>query len=120
MNHEPLQSEPEVLPAPVLDESVFRTVPAFPPPRPVGNPELEQEYEAFLRLYPELLKTHYNCYVAVHQGKVVESGDDAVSVARHAYRKCGYVPIYINLVTDQPRRVERLPSSHTPRSAVPA
>jgi hypothetical protein len=50
----------DALPAPVIP---VRTVPAMPPPVP-QDPKLKREYEAFLRLYPELLKTHYVISVA--------------------------------------------------------
>jgi hypothetical protein len=79
-----------------------------------GAPEdkWHRERRAFWRLLPELLKTHRGKYVAVHNGQVVESGDDEVALALRAYRQHGYVPIYVGLVTDEPPRVERIP---TPR-----
>jgi hypothetical protein len=95
----------EVLPAPVID---VRTVPALPPPVPV-NPKLKREYQAFMQMLPELLKTHDEQYVAVHEGKVVESGSDKVAVALRAYARYGNVPIYVHLVTDRPQPLECLP-----------
>ncbi len=96
----------EVLPAPVID---VRTVPAIPPPVPC-DPRLKQEYEAFLQMLPELLKTHYEQYVGVHDGKVVECGTDKVAVASRAYARYGKVPIYVHLVTDRPQPLLRIPS----------
>ena len=57
----------DALPAPVL-------------PLPLKD-KWRHEQEAFRRLLPELLKTHRNQYVAIHAGKVVESGPDKLAVA---------------------------------------
>jgi hypothetical protein len=72
----------------------------------------QRERRAFLRLLPSLLPSHRGQYVAVHEGKVVESGPDKVAVGLRAYANYGYVPIYVGLVTDEPPRMERRP---TPR-----
>lgn len=71
--------ELEVMPAP---EIVTRT-------RPLRVPKREDEYAAFLRLLPSLLSAYRGQYVAVHEGEVVESGDDQVAVAVRAYRPHG-------------------------------
>jgi hypothetical protein len=98
--------EGDALPAPVIP---VRTVPAMPPPVP-KDPKLKREYETFLRLYPELLKALYGNYVAIHEGQVVDSGEDKLAVAAQAYARHGYVPIYVHLVTDQPQQLDRIPS----------
>lgn len=72
----------------------------------------QREKRAFLRLLPSLLKTHRGKYVVVHDERVVDSGDDEIALAVRAYDRYGYAPIYVGLVTDEPRRVERIP---TPR-----
>jgi hypothetical protein len=69
-----------------------------------------REQRAFRHLLPELLKTQRDQYVAVHDGQVVESGSDKLEVAGRAYARCGYVPIYVSLVTDQPLPVVRMSS----------
>ncbi len=68
----------------------------------------QQERRAFLRLLPSLLATHRGQYVAVHEGKVVESGPDLVPVALLAHQRYGNVPIYVDLVTDEPARSVRI------------
>lgn len=70
----------------------------------------DREYRAFLRLHPQLLQSHRNKYVAIHEGQVVDSDDALVPLARRVYARHGYVPIYMDLVSDEPKRVERLPS----------
>ena len=86
----------EVLPAPVL--------PAPP------EDKFRKEQQAFHRLLPELLRTHRDQYVAIHEGQVVESGADQIEVAERAYARFGYIPILVTLVTDRPRPVIRIPS----------
>jgi hypothetical protein len=48
--------------------------------------------------------------VAVHQGRVISEGPDQVEVARQAYARVGYAPIYVGLVTQEPPRPVRIPS----------
>ena len=88
------------IPAPVLE------------PASVPDAKWQREYQAFVRLLPELLQTYRNQYVAIHDGHVVASGSELVDVAMRAYAEHGYVPIYVNLVSDQPPAPVRLP---TPR-----
>ena len=96
-------NEIEVFPAPILD---------LPPP---PENKWEKEYHAFIRLLPQLLETHRDKYVAVHEGKVVDSGEDIIELALRAYATYGYVPIYCGLVTDQPQRPIRIPSPRVVR-----
>ena len=70
----------------------------------------EEEQGAFLRLLPTLLATHRGRYVAVHHGCVIAEGPEQVEVAKQAYARAGYVPIYVGLVTEEPSRPVRLPS----------
>ena len=86
----------ETLPAPVL--------PSPPEDR------FRSEQRAFHKLLPELLQTHRDQYVAIHEGRVVESGADQIEVAERAYARFGYIPILVTLVTDRPRPVVRIPS----------
>jgi hypothetical protein len=69
-----------------------------------------REQEAFRHLLPELLKTHRDRYVAVHEGRVVEAGTDKLAVAGQVYARFGYVPIYVSLVTDERPTLSRIPS----------
>jgi hypothetical protein len=89
------------------------STPIFEAP-PLGLPtpksKWDREYEAFLRLLPELLKTHRDQHVAIHEGKVVGFGKDKLAVAGEAYKKFGYVEILVRLVTDTPPRVVNIPS----------
>ncbi len=70
----------------------------------------ENERRAFLRLLPTLLATHRGQYVAVHHGCVIAEGPDQIDVAKQAYAREGYVPIYVGLVTDEPPRPARIAS----------
>jgi hypothetical protein len=68
----------------------------------------EYEHQAFLRMLPELLKTHCGQYVAVHDGQVVDTDRDDIVLIKRVHAKVGYVPIHVALVVEcQP--VARVP-----------
>jgi len=96
---------PDELPAPVLDLS--------PPP----DDKWQRERLAFYRLLPELLQTHRDQFVAIHEGRVVASDADVVKVGLEAYRQHGYVPIYVGWVSTQPVRTVRIPGPRVVRGA---
>ena len=68
----------------------------------------ERERQAFERLKPELLRTHRGQWVAIHQGEVVEAGQDRSQVLDSVYDRFGYVPLYVQRIEEQPR-VYKLP-----------
>lgn len=69
-----------------------------------------REQLAFRQLLPELLRTHLGEFVAIHEGRVVESGVDKIEVARRAYERFGYIPIFISRVDAGPPAPVRIPS----------
>jgi hypothetical protein len=77
---------------------------------PLPEDKWHREYRAFLRMLPSLLDSYRGKYVAVHDVQVVGSGEDKIALAMQSYARYGYVPIYVGLVTDEPPRVERIPS----------
>lgn len=91
-------SDTEIMAAPVID---------FAPKTPT---KFEREKAAFRRLLPQLLEDFRNKYVAIHNERVVGSGDNIIDVANNAYKEFGYQPIYVDLVTDEPQRPVRIPS----------
>jgi hypothetical protein len=70
-----------------------------------------REYLAFLRMLPELLKSYQGKYVAVYGGRVVAVGHSFPEAALAAYRRHGYVPLHVDLVTERHSFAVRLPSS---------
>jgi hypothetical protein len=81
-----------------------------PNPVPVPENKWQRERAAFCKLYPQLLQTHRGKYVAIHEGQLVDSGDELVALALRVYERFGYVPIYMHLVTDEPQPTIRIPS----------
>lgn len=75
----------------------------IPPPRN----KWEHEYRAFQRLLPELLKTHYGKYVAIHEERVFESGDDRLELIFRVLPKVGGVSVHIGHVTKEPESICR-------------
>lgn len=93
-------SEPETLPAPTIDWSNSRSR---------SRLDWQREYHAFLRLLPELLKTHRDQWVAVHNGQVVDGDADDVALVQRVIAKIGYVPMHLGFVTDEPALSVRMP-----------
>lgn len=90
-------NDPDTVPAPVLDWPA--------PPQSKWN----RERLAFLQLLPQLLEAYRDKYVAIHEGKVVDSGEELVPLATRVYAHHGYVPIYMDLVTERPLPLVRIP-----------
>ena len=86
-----------------MADSETLAAPVVGPPTPPDD-KWRREYHAFIRLLPSLLVTHPNQFVAIHDGRVVGSGSDRIAVALEAYRKYGYVPMYVGHVTEQRAR----------------
>lgn len=99
-------SQVQTLPAPIL--------PAAP------EDKWQREKRAFHRLLPGLLITHKGLYVAIHEGQVVESGADKLEVGGRAYKRFGYVPIFVSLVIDAPLVPVRIPSPRSLMAEKPA
>jgi|SRR5579884_143435 len=75
-----------------------------------GQDKWQRERHAFHQLLPELLQNYRNRFVAVHEGRVVDSDDALLPLAGRVYAKYGYVPIYMDRVTERPG-----PPVHIPR-----
>ena len=69
----------------------------------------EREYQAFLRLLPDLLHTHRGMFVAIHDGQVVDMDVDDIALVQRVHARIGHVPIHVGLVADP------LPVAHLPR-----
>ena len=98
--NEKIMTQAEVLPAPELEAFVH------------GKSKWEQERSAYWRLLPTLVSKYRDQYVAIHEGQVVDSGTNQVELALRVYRRFGYIPIYVGLVSNDPWRMFRVP---TPR-----
>ena len=97
--------ETPMLPAPVLP------LPA------VRDEKWQREYSAFLAMLPQLLQTHAGKYVAIHEGRLVDFGDDKIELGLRAYRAYGHIAIYVGLATATPpvyRILERMSGYHVP------
>lgn len=88
-------SQAITLPAPVISVSI--------PPRN----KWEREYQAFQQLLPQLLATRRGQFVAIHDGRVVDFGEDKLTVALRALAQVGNVPIHVGLVTTEPEPINR-------------
>ena len=90
-----------------MSSTELLSAPALPCP---PEDKWRREQRAFHRLLPQLLSTHRDQFVAIHDEQLVECGADKLAVARRAYSRFGYVPIFVTLVTDRPLVPGRIPS----------
>jgi hypothetical protein len=74
-----------------------------------ANGKWQREYQAFLRLKPQLMTEYRGQYVVVHEGVVVDSGSDKIALALRFFAQHGNVPIHIGLVTNEPEIPARIP-----------
>lgn len=72
---------------------------------PKGLVIFQREKRAFERLKPELLRTHRGQYVVIQGEKAVMFGHNKAELAKQAYEKFGYGPLYIGLVEEEPEVV---------------
>jgi hypothetical protein len=79
-----------------------------------------QEYREFDRMLPELMKTYRDRFVAIYNGGVVAVADTFTDTALEAYKKVGYVPLHVGLVTEKSPVTARLPSPRIRQAGVPA
>jgi hypothetical protein len=80
------------------------------------SPKFCRERDAFRAMLPLLLGEYDGKFVAIHEGKVVDSGDDQIAVARRCYAKFGYIPIYVGKVSSLPIPPVRIPSPRKVRT----
>jgi len=83
------------LPAPVIE------------PGGLGSSKWDREYQAFLGLLPQLLATHRGQYVAIHEGRIVDSGEAKLALALRVWAKIGNVAIHVGLVAQEPEPISR-------------
>jgi hypothetical protein len=61
----------------------------------------EREYQAFLRLLPQLLVSHRGQFVAVHEGEAIDFDADDITLIQRVHARLGYVPICVGIVADR-------------------
>ena len=77
----------------MTDQTTFQVT--FPEPVLTKG---QREYQAFLRLLPSLLATHQGKYVAVHEGEVIDSDDNDITLILRVRASIGLAPIHVGLV----------------------
>jgi len=70
--------------------------------------QIELEHKAFLQMLPELLKQYQGRVVAIHQGQVVDVGDDRMEVWQRARHQLAGAPVYVQTV-EYPQTVYKMP-----------
>ncbi|MBI4674288.1 MAG: hypothetical protein HY741_21810 [Chloroflexi bacterium] len=70
------------------------------PPREAADNGFEREHAAFQRLKPDLLKTHYGLYVAIHNEQLADADSSDSELAKRIYAKHLF-PVDIELVSNE-------------------
>lgn len=90
------QPASSTLPAPALDQVV-------------AGDKWQREYQAFLRLKPQLQQTHPGAFVTVHNGQVIDTGADDVELALRFFKQHGNMPVHIGYVSANSEPPARIP-----------
>ena len=61
--------------------------------------KLDEELAAYSKLHPELVRTHFGAWVAIHDGAVVDQDRDRVALYRRIRQQYGRVPVLVCEVT---------------------
>ena len=65
---------------------------------------IDREQKAFERMHGELLASHRGQWVAIHNGKLVDSAEDISTLNARVRKIYGRKPILMTPVTDSPVR----------------
>ena len=92
---------------PIVDQQDADSFPAVSDDEhPARLQQFKAEVAAFDRQLPELLNKYEGFFVAVHQGKVIASGQDKLALAQEVRDRYGNVVCYIErVIPDAPRKV---------------
>jgi hypothetical protein len=63
--------------------------------------EVDQNFEAFTKLLPELIKSHPGKYALMHAGEVIEFFDTISDAVRYGHTKYGDLKFSIQRVSSQ-------------------
>ena len=74
------------------------------------HPSLVADEDAYIRMLPELLKTHYGKYVVIRDGRVIATADTEHKVLNAAMEIERVPMLFLARVWDRPVPLERLPS----------
>jgi len=99
-----------------MDPSEVLDAPVLQPHRSQRDAGWEREYAAFQRLFPTLLQSYRDKFVAVHNGAVVAAADSVKDAALAAYKRLGRVSLYVGWVSEKPLAPARIPSTRNVKS----
>lgn len=97
-----------------MSTSPLTETPAKSPLPP--DPKWEREYLAYQRLLPSLLAEYDGQVVAIHEGKVIASGENESAVLLEAFAKAGHVAMHVERVSAAVRPPSRIRSPRTVRA----
>lgn len=88
----------------ILSKKLYQTINEF---------KFNMEKQAFQKIRYDLLenKKYHNEFIAIHKGKLVDHDKDNIKLAKRVYKKYGYIPIYIDKITE----IEKVYKIHSPK-----
>ena len=66
--------------------------------------KIRAETEAFTQQHDELLTKYSDQYVAVHEGQVIDHGQDLRTLHLRVFNRFGHIPVLLKKVTSEPER----------------
>lgn len=74
------------------------------------SPKFLRERTAFKELLASLLPEYDGKFVAVHDGRMVDSGDNQIEVVHRCHEWFGYIPVDVGKVSSVPTPPARMPN----------
>ena len=95
-------------------EEIYPAVELLTPSHRTKDVQFLRDKQAFWAMQTELLQRYEGQYVAIYQGKVVDSDQDKIALALRVYQTYGYVPIFVHHVSHQKPATRSIRSPHLP------
>ena|SRR5580765_4751736 len=89
-----------------MSETVMAPIPTIESFAPQGG-KWQREFQAFQQLLPQLLTSYPGKYVAIHDGKIVDVGEEKLPLALRVLSKIGNVDIHVGFVSTNPEPIHR-------------
>jgi hypothetical protein len=72
--------------------------------RQARRAKIDQEFQAYQAMHPQLKEKMLGKHVAIHDGQLIDSDSDAMKLVARVQEQFGHIPILFVQVEDQPIR----------------
>jgi hypothetical protein len=70
--------------------------------RQARRAKIDQEFEAYQAMHAKLRETLLGKHVAIHDGQLIDSDSDAMTLVHRVRQQYGHIPILFTQVEEQP------------------